>query len=307
MSSRLRARLAVIVLVTTAVAAAYRACLAQGAPGAEVSATASLTGFMQFNSNLDAGGRLNWAGGLAAATVTRQFTPQTSAGLLVRYDYQSWNFNAPAAFGGVAPWNNVNAPSVGLPIRYAYAPDLFLALTPTIEWGFENGADMSKALTYGAIASAAKAFSPDVVLGIGIGVFRRIDKTQGLPFLVIDWKINDKWRVANPFQAGPTGGAGVEVIYAPDERWEIAEGLTYRSYRFRLSESGPTPDGIGENSFIPLFLRVTRKMTKEVRLDFYGALATAGKLTVDNSNGSGRYSDNHKIGPALGATLVYRF
>ncbi len=307
MPSRLCARLAVVVLATVSFAAAHRSCLAQGAAGAETSATASLTGYAQFNANLDAAGRLNWAGGLAAATVSRPLTPQLSAGLLVRYDYQSWNFNSPAAFGGIAPWNNLNAPSVGIRIDYAYAPDLFLGLTPTVEWGYENGADTGKALTYGAIASVAKAFSRDVVLGLGVAVFRRIDQTQGLPFLVIDWRIDDKWRVANPFQAGPTGGAGVEVIYSPDERWEVAEGLTYRSYRFRLSEAGPTPNGIGENSFIPLFLRVSRRMTSDIRVDFYGALATAGKLTVDNADGSGRYSDNYKIGPALAATLVYRF
>jgi len=88
---------------------------------------------------------------------------------------------------------------------------------------------------------------------------------------------------------------------------EIAQGLTYRSYRFRLATDAPTPSGIGENSFIPLFMRVTRKITKDARLDFYGALVTGGKLKVDTENGGGLYSDNYKIGPALGATLVVNF
>ena len=306
MPSRRRTRV-VAALAAAFFAAAHEEGIAQDTPGSAVSATASLTGYAQFNANLDSGGRINWAGGLAAATVTREFTPQISAGLVARYDYQSWNFNAPAAFGGVAPWNNLNAPSVGVRVGYAYAPDLFLVVTPTVEWAYESGANEGDALTYGAVASVAKAFSPDLVLGLGVSAFRRIDKTQALPFFIVDWKINDKWRVANPFEAGPTGGAGVEVIYSPDERWEIAEGLAYRSYRFRLSKTGPTPDGVGENSFIPLFLRVSRKLTKELRLDVYGAITTAGKLTVDNASGGGRYSDNYKIGPALGATLVYRF
>jgi hypothetical protein len=272
----------------------------------DVSASASVAGIAQFNANLDDGGRVNWGGGLARASLTRQFTSQLSAGLAIRYDYQSWNFNQPAAFGGSAPWTNLNLPNVGLDVTYAVAPDLFLAVGPSVEWAFENGARTSDALTYGATASLAKAFSRDLLLGVGVGVFRRIDQTQALPYVVVDWKINDRWRVANPFQAGPAGGAGIEVVYAPNERWEIAEGVTYRSYRFRLSESNPTPSGIGENSFIPLFLRISRNLSPELRIDFYGALTTAGKVSVDNADGAGRFSDNYKIGPALGATLVYR-
>lgn len=297
-----RAAFAVTALASALPAIAH----AEGAPG-DVTGTASLTGYAQFNSNLDSGGRTNWAGGLAAATITRQFTPQLSAGLVVRYEYQSWNFNAPTAFGGVAPWDNLNAPSVGVNFTYAYAPDLVIVVRPVVEWAYESGANTGDALTYGAVASVAKVFSPDLVLGIGVSAFRRIDQTQALPFLIVNWKINDKFRVSNPFQAGPAGGAGLELVYAPDERWEIAEGVSYRSYRFRLAPDGRTPNGIGENSFIPLFLRVSRNFGKDARIDFYGALVTAGKLSVDNSDGGARYSDNYNVAPALGATLVWKF
>jgi hypothetical protein len=272
-----------------------------------VTASATLTAFGQFNTSLDSGGRFNWAGGIASANLARSFTPQLSAGVQLRYEYQSWNFNSPTAFGGVAPWKDLNAASIGIPFTYAYSQDLFFNVTPIVQWAYENGAQTSDAMSYGAVAAMSKAFSPDLVVGLGISAFRRIDKTQVLPFLVIDWKINEKWRVANPFAAGPIGGAGLEVVYTPDDQWEYAEGLAYRSYRFRLAQDAPTANGIGENSFIPFFLRVSRKFGKEVRLDFYGALVTAGKLSVDNSDGSGRYSDNYKVGPALGATLQVRF
>ncbi len=272
-----------------------------------VTASASLTAFGQFNTSLDSGGRFNWAGGIASANLARSFTPQLSAGVQLRYEYQSWNFDSPTAFGGVAPWKNLNAASIGIPFNYAYSPDLFFNVTPIVQWAYENGAQTSDAMSYGAVAAVSKAFSPDLVVGLGISAFRRIDKTQVLPFLVIDWKINEKWRVANPFAAGPIGGAGLEVVYTPDDQWEYAEGLAYRSYRFRLAQDAPTANGIGENSFIPFFLRVSRKFGKEVRLDFYGALVTTGKLSVDNADGSGRYSDNYKVGPALGATLQVRF
>ena len=272
-----------------------------------VSGTGSVTGYTQFNTNLDSGGRFNYAGGTAHVTLTRQFTPALSAGLVARYEYQSWNFNTPTAFGNVAPWKNLNAPSVGVDFTYAWAPDLFIDVEPIVSWTYESGANTGDALTYGAVASIAKAYSPDVLLGIGISAFRRVDKTQVLPFFIVNWKINDKWRLQNPFEAGPAGGAGIEFVYSPDDRWEFAQGLSYRSYRFRLATDAATPSGIGENSFIPLFMRVTRKLSKDVRLDFYGALVTGGKLTVDTEGGGGLYSDNYKVGPALGISLVANF
>ena len=272
-----------------------------------VSGTASLTGYTQFNTNLDSGGRFNWAGGNAQVTLTRQFTPALSAGLVARYEYQSWNFNTPTAFGNVAPWKNLNAPSIGVDFTYAWASDLFVDVEPIVAWTYESGANTGDALTYGAVASIAKAYSPDVLLGIGISAFRRVDKTQVLPFFIVNWKINDQWRLQNPFEAGPAGGAGVEFVYSPDERWEFAQGITYRSYRFRLATDAATPSGIGENSFIPLFMRITRKLSKDARLDFYGAIVTGGKITVDTETGGGLYNNKYNIGPALGVSLVASF
>ena len=280
---------------------------AQGAKPGDVTASASLSGFTQFDTDLDSGGNFHWGGGLASGRIARQFTPQASAGLTVRYDYQEWKFEAPTAFGGVAPWDHLNAPSIGLNLGYTYATDLQFGVTPTVEWSYESGAKTSDALTYGAVATIAKVYSPDLVLGLGVSVFRRINETKALPFLIVNWKINDRWRVANPFQAGPAGGGGLELVYAPDDHWEFAGGATYRSYRFRLREDGPTPNGIGENSFIPVFARISRTLTEKLRFDFYATIQTAAKLTVDNANGSGRYSEDYKIAPGMGATLAYRF
>jgi hypothetical protein len=306
MSPHLRTRAARFATALV-VSCVYALASAQNAATTDLTGSAALTGFNQFNANLDGGGRSNWAGVLASGTLTRQLTPQFSAGLTVRYDYQSWNFNAPAAFGGVAPWTNLNAPLIALDIRYAQRSDLIVSVRPTVEWAYENGARTGDALTYGAVASVTRVFSSDLVLGLGVSAFRRIDKTQALPFLLVNWKFADRWRVANPFPAGPTGGAGLEFVYTPNERWEFAQGVAYRSYRFRLKQDGPTPGGIGENSFIPLFARFSRTFSKDLRLDLWGALVAGGSLSVDYANGDGRFHDDYKAAPGLGATLAWRF
>ena len=92
---------------------------------------------------------------------------------------------------------------------------------------------------------------------MGAGVFRQIDKTKVFPYLLINWKITDRWAINNPLPAGPSGGAGLELSYALANKWRLSGGAAYRCYRFRLSESNYTPNGIGQNSFIPVFARLS--------------------------------------------------
>jgi len=161
-----------------------------------------------------------------------------------------------------------------------------------------------------------------VVLSLGGVAFAASSASQPGPLAAVTWPVSTLLvsevqtggasasdEFAEITNVGPTAIdlAGLELVYAPDDRWEFAEGVTYRSYRFRLAPDNATPSGVGENSFIPLFLRVTRKLAKDARLDFYGAISTGGKIKVDTESGGGLYSDNYKIGPALGATLVVDF
>ena len=74
-----------------------------------------------------------------------------------------------------------------------------------------SGAETGESLSYGAVLSAAYAFGPDLMVGLGAGVFERLDQSEVFPYVVIDWKINDRLRLTNPFRAGPVGPAGLEL------------------------------------------------------------------------------------------------
>jgi hypothetical protein len=289
------------------VALATAAAHAQEAKPGDISVATSITGVNTFNTDLDSGGDFHFAAGIVSGRVTRQFTTQFSAGITLRYDFQDWKFGSPSAFGGQAPWKYLNAPTVTVDLSYALQPDLLIGVTPLIGWGYESGAGGGNALIYGGIVSATKVFSPSLVLGVGAGVVRQIDETKVFPFLIINWQIDDHWRLANPFAAGPAGGAGVELAYAPDDRWEFAIGGAYRLYRFRLNDSGPAPRGVGENRFIPLFARITRNLGPKTHIDLYAGGSVYGRLSVDNSNGNGFAQDDYKTAPAIGITLAHRY
>jgi hypothetical protein len=293
-------------LLLPLLAAASITAAAQGLPPGTVVTRGAITGFGQFDTDLDSGGSFSWEAIAVSGEVLRQFTPQLAAGLSLRYEYENWSFSDPKKFAGRAPWDNVNLPQVGASFVYTPAPDWTVLFAPAVEWSYEQGASTSDAINYGAVLVASRRFSPTLTLGAGAAVFRQLDETKTFPFIAIDWKINDQWTLTNPLPAGPMGGAGLELTYEPGNGWEAGFGGAYRSYQFRLDRNGPVPDGIGEQRFIPLFVRLSRDFGA-TSVDLYAAALVNGRLTVKNANGIELASEDYGTAPALGLSLRHRF
>jgi hypothetical protein len=300
----LRRQLAAALVTATLLPATAPAQTPQ--PG-EITASASVAGIHQFKTDLDRGGDFRWSAGIVAGSITRQFTPQFSAGLILRYDFEDWTFSHPAGLGGAAPWDRLNAPTIGLAFNLAPGPDLQIGVAPLFGLAYEPGAKTSDARTYGAILSATRVFSPSLALGAGIGIIRQIDETKLFPYLIVSWKIDDRWRIGNPFPAGPAGGAGLELVYAPDDRWEFAVGGTRRSTRYRLDDAGIAPRGIGRNRAYPLFARAARILGPRSRVEFYAGVAVAGSLSILDAQGATVAKDDYATAPLIGATLAHQF
>jgi hypothetical protein len=281
--------------------------LAQRIPVGTTVPSGGVAAYHQFETGLDQSGDFSVTGVLGSLDVLHQFTPTFAAGVSLRYGYENWDFaGAPSAFGG-APWGDVHRPSVGF--VFTYAPDdewRFLAV-PTVQWAYEQGASTGDALTGGAVFAATRKFSPTLSLGFGVGVFDDLEKTQAFPFVLIDWQINERLRLGNPFRAGPAGGAGLELAYTFNDAWEVAAGGTWRSYRFRLDRDGAYPGGIGESRGIPLFLRTSYAVTRDARLDLLAGVVVGGKLTVMDPDGNDIAEDEYDAAPIVGITLRTRF
>lgn len=227
------------------------------APG-ETLTSASLTAVGQLKADLDSEGKFDWYAMDLSVQAMRQFDAAWSAGLSLRYAAEHWSFDSPSAFGAQAPWTDIHRPGIGFNLGYQLAPDLSLMFAPQFEWAYETGARTSDALSYGAVFGATKVFSPSLVVGLGLGVFRQIDDTRYFPFVIVNWQITEALRLSNPLRAGPAGSAGLELSYKPAPGWEAGVGAAYREYRFRLSNDGPVPDGLGQNRGVPIFARLSR-------------------------------------------------
>lgn len=296
--------------ISVAVAAAgvlglfLSATVAAQPPGGGVSV--SLAPVYQFDSDLDAGGEAGYSALLGAVGRNWALDERTSIGAQLSFAYEDWRFDRPLAFGGVAPWDELYRVGLAVPYVVRTTGGWRLGITPSVQFSGESGADFGDALEYGATASAAKAVRPDLILGVGVGVFQRIEKTSAFPFLVVDWRINEAWRLTNPSAAGPAGPAGLELS-TTRAGWEAGIGAAFRSYRHRLADNGLAPDGVAEHRIVPVYLRLGRDFGDGLSLSLYAGAAVGTRLRLENADGHRLVEEDQDPAAMLGLLLSGRF
>ena len=267
----------------------------------------SVTPAYQGKADLDGGGDYSaWTANVRAG-VSRGFGDGHRAGVTFKYDYTDYSFSNPARFGGVAPWSVVQDYGVAVPLVFGMGNGWSLGFTPSVDWIRENGADAGDSLVWGAVFSAAKRFGDGNLIGLGFGAYDRIEKTAVYPLLLVDWRFSERWRLVNPLPAGPAGPAGLELDYRFDNAWSLGLGATWRTNRFRLSDSGPVPNGVGEERGAPVFLRATHDFGGGTTLHLYAGVVMGGRLRVEDAGGNVVRSVDFDPAPLFGATLSARF
>lgn len=282
-------------------------------PGPTRAAAGAVTPFIsvspvyQGSADLDRGGDFSMTGAIIRGGFNKDLGGGNRVGLTLNYDYYDYSFSNPVAFGGNAPWGTVQRYGVSAPMAFNMGNGWTAGFTPSVDWVHENDAKTSDSMIWGAVFSGVKRFDDGNVLGFGLGVFDRIEQTKAFPFVIVNWKLADRWRLINPLPSGPLGAAGLELDYLVNSDWTVGFGVTSRRTRFRLSENGPVRNGIGEERGVPVFLRATRNFSKQMELHLYGGVVANGKLRVENSTGGLVREDSFDPAPLLGATFIGRF
>lgn len=258
-------------------------------------------------ADLDGGGDFRVGGAILRAGTVTGFGEGHRVGLTLNYDYFDYSFGEPAAFGGVAPWHVVQRYGFSVPLSFALQDGWVLGVSPQMDWFLENGAKTSDALVWGAAVTALKRFDDGNVLGLGLAAFSGIEENTFFPFPIVNWQFSPRWRLINPLAAGPTGPAGLELDYLADGGWTIGVGAAWRTTRYRLSETGPVPNGVGEISGAPIFLRVSREFLGAYTLNLYAGVVAGGRLRVEDAGGRKIAEDDFGTSPIFGANVTFRF
>ena len=269
--------------------------------------TVSYTPLYQAKADLDGGGSFDVQRHFLRFGAVRRVNRQWMAGLGLRFDYERWDFSEVSALAGADLWDEIFRPGISLPVFYTPGNDWRFGFIPAVEWAGASGAEAGESLSYGAAAMAIYTIGPDLKLGLGTGVFERLDQTEAYLFPVIDWQISKQLQLTNPFEAGPVGPAGLELIYNLNDRWTIGAGGAWRSYRFRLDDSSTVPDGIGQVDFWAPFARVGCKLGKRFRLDLNGGATLDGKIIIEDRNARQLGETGYDTAPFVGLTLKGQF
>jgi hypothetical protein len=267
----------------------------------------AITPIHQMDSGLDSGGEAGYSGLLLSLGRNWSLGARSSLGFGLNFGYQDWSFESPVGLGGVAPWDQVTRLGLSVPFTYATAGGWALSIAPTIEYVGESGAQLSDALEYGALLSAVKSMGPDLTLGLGFGVYDRIEETSVFPVLIVSWRITERLRLSNPAAAGPSGPAGLELSYALGSGWEVGVGGAYRSNRYRLDEEGPFPSGVGAYRSVPVLMRIGRRFSDALSLNLYAGVSLESELRVEDAQGRGLFKEDLEPAGAFGLSLTGRF
>lgn len=291
---------------------AFSCCLAFGMAAASERAggwqfSTALTPVYLASSAIDGGG--SYESRVFALNVggVHPIGPRATAGVTLNYAHYDNRFTAVNAFGGAAPWGNVERVGLSLPLFVSTDDGWAFLVTRSPDYFHEAGADWSESLTYGAILSAARSFGPQHRLGLGLGVYQQLEEVRPFPFLLVDWQLSERLRLSNPLPAGPTGPAGLEINHRASARWEIGAGAAYRRVRFRLRDDGAFPSGAGQERGIIAFLHAATRLSQEMSLDLYGGELLNGALQVEDRNGEHIAQLGFEAAPLIGATLRVRF
>lgn len=258
-------------------------------------------------ADLDRGGDFDVQGVILRGGTSREFGAGHRGGITLNYDYLDYDFDNPVAFGGVAPWGTVQRYGFSLPFTFALRDGWSAGVTPSFDWFREDGAKSSDSLVWGATFTGVKRFGEGQFLGLGVGVFDRLEETSVFPFPIVNWRFGNRWQLINPLAAGPTGPAGLELDYLFDNGWRLGVGAAYRKTRFRLDETGPTPNGIGEITGVPVFLRATNTFAKTYTLNLYAGVVAGGELKVEDASGNELQKEDYDLAPLVGFNVTARF
>ncbi|MBT5901662.1 MAG: hypothetical protein HOH58_06105 [Opitutaceae bacterium] len=255
-------------------------------PPGETFYAGEVLGVFQSSADMDAGGdmsihRLGFKFG-----AIRGLDGGSSIGGGLSYTMLGYRFEGVPAQGGFKPWEDIDQLQLSLQYRYAIDGESSMFLMPSVTSSGESGASFGDGIEFGAIFGYTKTFSRELTLGIGGGAFYGLEDTSGFPVIFVYWQMADNWRLSNPFRPGPSGPAGLEVVYTGLTGWEIGFGGGYRVSRFALNDVGAAPNGFGQNEGAAMFVRASREFQTGGNLDLYVGTVVGGELELEDSGGS---------------------
>lgn len=223
---------------------------------------------------------------LLSAGMNVPLNQQWSLGFRVGYDRLDYDWRNITLTGAnnVAPlfgtdgqnWDHINRYRAGVSLNYRMDKHWAFFLAPQIQYAYADTASASEAQSYGIVASAMYAFDSGNMIGFGVAYLNDIDEVRTVPYLAMRWQIDEHWALANPFQAGFSGPAGLELSYRFNSDWNVGFGSSRRTERFLIEDD----DTVVETNEWVSYLRGGWQATPALAVNLYAGYYFDGELEV---------------------------
>src|SRR5262245_49242635 len=214
--------------------------------------------------------------------------------------------------GGFAagdPWNTVLNMRLGTKLTYDIPQPWGITGGGIFIFSPETGADWGDSFTGGGLIAADYRHSKSLFLSLGVAVISQIeDDARVTPSVGVNWLPAERWtvRVGAVPASGGAAAAG-EVAYRVADPVELGLGILYQQRRFRLDDSRPAPDGVGEDNSLPVRLRVAWHITENIALNGLAGVALGGYVRLEDQRGRRLRAEDYDPAAYLGIRLAGSF
>jgi opacity protein-like surface antigen len=224
------------------------------------------------------------------------------------FSVNDYNFEG-GGFSIGDPWGTILTMRLVTKLRYQLSDQWGVFGGGVFMFSPETGADWGDSFTGGGLVGVDFRHSKTLFVSLGVAVVSQIeDDARVTPSVILNWLPHERWAVrvgAVPASGG--AAAAAEVAYRVAMPLEIGLGLLSNQRRFRLDDSGPVPDGVGEDNNLVLRLRLGWDFTPQISLVFLGGVALGGEVQLDDRNGNRLNKQDYDPAPYIGLRLVGGF
>jgi hypothetical protein len=222
---------------------------------------------------------------------------------IVTYRFSAYDFS------GTDPWDDIHTFRATVLARYAIDETWSVFGGPSIGLAGESDADAGDAVTFGGALGVSYRVRENLAVGVGFTVSSEIeDDTRVRPLVLVNWQINERWSVESGYtDVAGGGGPGGEIRYKINDGWMVAGGMQYHEKRFRLSDDARVPEGVGEDSSLPIYAKVTWQVCPHAALELIGGVSVGGELRRENRNGKTISESDYDPAPLVGLRALFTF
>lgn len=220
---------------------------------------------------------------------------------LDRYDFDN----------ATANWKAVHHINLGIAARWKINDKWLWANYAVGGTAAEEGSDKGDAFVFNYLSIAEYKVNDKLTIGPGFGIANEIDRDLTVfPIIVIDWQINDEWKMASGPSDVAVAGANVYFEYTPEalqNKWIFTAGVSYSSKNFKIASNPTTTDGSGEERLASAYLAASYKLENGVKISAIAGYHLFQSYSIFDNDGNEVSRENQEDAPFIGVSVGYDF